>query len=178
MLLVNIVGHSFETLLREKMTIQIGKSALVSGRFDAQSMERGMQCIDEFRRLALARQVERTVAVATSAVREAENGEDFIHQIRSETGIGVRVISGSEEARLIYLAVRQGLDFQNKNVLLVDIGGGSVELTVADSRRIHFCTSQKLGFLRLHGQFASADPMTEPDRRSRLAAVILKSFPI
>jgi exopolyphosphatase/pppGpp-phosphohydrolase len=93
--------HPFETLLRERMTVQMGKSALTSGRLDARSLERAVGCIHEFRRLALCRQVERIVAVATSAVRGAENGEDFIHQIRCETGIGVRAISGREEARLL-----------------------------------------------------------------------------
>jgi exopolyphosphatase/guanosine-5'-triphosphate,3'-diphosphate pyrophosphatase len=166
MLIANIVGQSFETLLRERMTIQLGKAALDSGRLDPDAFNRGMRCMEEFRRLALARRVERTFAVATSAIREAENGEEFIRRVGRETGIVVRAIPGREEARLIYLAVRNSIDLRGKRALLIDIGGGSVELTVADSRKILFCTSQKLGFLRLHSRFVSGDPIPERDRKS------------
>ena len=166
MLIANILGRSFETLLRERMPIQIGKTALVSGRLDPDAIERSVRCMQEFRRLAMARQVERTFAVATSAIREAENGEEFIHRIGKTTGMAVRAISGREEARLIYLAVKQNIDFRGRKALLVDIGGGSVELTVADSTRMYFSTSQKLGFLRLHNRCVSSDPMDERDRRS------------
>ena len=101
MLIAKTLGQSFETVLRERMTIQIGKAALASGRLDPGAMERGIRCMHEFRRLAMARRVERTFAVATSAIREAENGEEFIHRIGRTTGIAVRVIPGREEARLI-----------------------------------------------------------------------------
>ncbi len=166
MLIANILGQSFETLLRERMPIQIGKTALVSGRLDPDAIERSVRCMQEFRRLAMARQVERTFAVATSAIREAENGEEFIHRIGKTTGMAIRAISGREEARLIYLAVKQNIDFRGRKALLVDIGGGSVELTVADSTRMYFSTSQKLGFLRLHNRCVSSDPMDERDKRS------------
>lgn len=166
MLIANIAGQSFETLLRERMTIQMGKAALTLGRLDQDAFDRGMRCMEEFRRLAMTRRVERTFAVATSAIREAENGEEFIRHVGNATGIVVHAIPGREEARLIYLAVRQHLDFRGRKALLIDIGGGSVELTVADSSKIYFCTSQKLGFLRLHSRFVSSDPMTERDRRS------------
>jgi exopolyphosphatase/guanosine-5'-triphosphate,3'-diphosphate pyrophosphatase len=165
MLIASVLGQSFETLLRERMTIQIGKTALLSGRLDPEAMERSMQCMQEFQRLAMARRVERTFAVATSAIREAENGEELIHQIGKTTGIAVRAISGREEARLIYLAVRQNIDFGKRKALLIDIGGGSVELTVADSSRIYFSTSQKIGFLRLHSRCVTSDPMSDRDRR-------------
>ncbi len=166
MLIANIFGQSFKTLLRERMTIQIGKTALLTGRLDSEAMERSIRCMQEFRRLAMARRVERTFAVATSAIREAENGAEFIRRIGKATGIAVHAISGREEARLIYLAVRKNIDFGKRKVLSIDIGGGSVELTVADSSRIYFSTSQKLGFLRLHNRFVSSDPMSERDRRS------------
>ena len=96
MLIANILGQSFETLLRERMTIQIGKTALLSGRLDPEAMERSIQCMQEFRRLAMARRVEQTFAAATSAIREAENGEDFIRRIGKATGIAVRVFQGAK----------------------------------------------------------------------------------
>src|SRR6185503_12275338 len=146
MLVGEILGpNSFETVLQDKMMIQLGKTALVTGRLDPQAMERGLRCLDEFRRMALARRVDRTLAVATSAIREAENGEEFLRRAREESGLSVRLISGREEGRLIHLAVSRHVDLREK-ALLIDIGGGSVELTVADASRIYYSTSVKLGF--------------------------------
>jgi len=167
MLVVDVRGSgTFDTVLQEKMMIQLGRTALVSGRLDTDSMRRGLECLDEFRRLALARRVERTIAVATSAIREAENGEEFLRRAREKIGIQVRVISGREEARLIHLAVSRYLNLDSGRALLVDIGGGSVELTVADAAKIYYTVSQKAGFLRLHGRFVSGDTMKKREQRA------------
>jgi exopolyphosphatase/guanosine-5'-triphosphate,3'-diphosphate pyrophosphatase len=162
---------SFATVVQDKMMIQLGKTALVTGKLDPQAMERGLRCLDEFRRMALARRVERTLAVATSAIREAENGEEFLRRAREERGITIRLISGREEARLIHLAVSRHVELREK-ALLIDIGGGSVELTVGDGASIYYSTSVKLGFLRLHGRFVSGDPMTRRESRTITSFVI------
>src|SRR5437867_3480515 len=171
MLVAEILGPtSFESVVSEKMMVQLGKTALVSGRLDPQAMARGLRCLDEFRRMALARRVERTLAVATSAIREADNGDEFLRRAREESGLSVRTVSGREEARLIHLAVSRHVDLREKS-LIVDIGGGSVELIVGDATRIYYSTSAKLGFLRLHGRFVSSDPMTRRDARTLTAFV-------
>ncbi len=157
---------SFEPVLREKMMIQLGKTALITGRLDPRDMARGLRCLDEFRRLALTRRVECTIAVATSAIREAENGEEFLRRVRKECGFHARAISGREEARLIHLAVTRTVDLGADRVLLADIGGGSVELSVADKEKIYFSTSLKLGFLRLQGRFVTKDPMAKREMRT------------
>ena len=171
MLVAEILGPtSFESVVSEKMMVQLGKTALVAGRLDPQAMARGLRCLDEFRRMALARRVERTLAVATSAIREADNGDEFLRRAREESGLSVRTISGREEARLIHLAVSRRVDLREKS-LIADIGGGSVELIVGDATRIYYSTSAKLGFLRLHGRFVSSDPMTRRDARTLTAFV-------
>lgn len=173
MLVVEVLGPtSFETVLAEKMMIQLGKKALVSGRLDPETMESGLQSLDEFRRMALARRVERTIAVATSAIREAENGKEFLQRARERSGMSVRVISGREEGRLVHLAVSRHIDLNKNRALIVDLGGGSVELTVANARRIYYSSSHKLGFLRLHGRFVSSDPVTKSEER--LLATFIK----
>jgi exopolyphosphatase/guanosine-5'-triphosphate,3'-diphosphate pyrophosphatase len=166
MLIAEVRGPStFEVVVENKMMIQLGKRALVMGLLDPQAMEAGLRCLDEFRRLALARRVERTVAVATSAIRESENGEEFLRRAREEIGIAVRVISGKEEARLIHGAVCHHVDLGSNKALLVDIGGGSIELTVGDASKIFYTSSVKLGFLRLHGRFVTSDPMSKREAR-------------
>lgn len=167
MLVAQVLGSSsFEIVLQEKMMTQLGKHAFLSGRLDAKTMERGLQCLDEFRRLALARRVDRTLAVATSALREAENGQEFLRRAGEEIGLSVRLISGKEEARLIHLAVSRHVDLGSEKALLIDIGGGSVELTVANATEIFYWTSAKLGFLRLQSRFVNSDPMSKKSMRS------------
>ena len=166
-LIAQIAGpSSFEPVLREKMMIQLGRTALITGRLDPRDMARGLRCLDEFRRLVLTRRVERTIAVATSAIREAENGADFLRRVREQCGFHVRAISGREEARLIHLAVTRSVDLRSDRALLADIGGGSVELSVADNEKIYFSTSLKLGFLRLQGRFVTKDPMARREMRT------------
>ncbi len=165
MLIAEIQGpDSFATVAQDKMMIQLGKTALVIGRLDAQTMDRGLRCLEEFRRMALARRVERTIAVATSALREADNGEEFLKRSR-QSGLSVRLISGREEARLIHTAVARTVDLRSRRALLVDIGGGSVELTVGDAEQIFYSTSVRLGFLRVQGRFATKDPMSKLEAR-------------
>jgi exopolyphosphatase/guanosine-5'-triphosphate,3'-diphosphate pyrophosphatase len=144
-------------------------------------MKRGLECLDKFRQIAIARRAERILAVATSAIREAENGEEFIRRAGTESGIVVRVISSREEARLVHLAVSRQIDMGDRKALIVDIGGGSVELMVGDAHKMYSTDSQKLGFLRLHGRFVTQDPMSKHEEkllteflRNSLAAPLLE----
>ena len=160
---------SFEPILQEEMTIQLGKASLLTGRLDPQSTARGLRSLDLLRRMAFARGVERTVAVATSAIREAENGEEFLQRARDECGILVRIVSGREEARLIHLAASRHMDLQSGKSLLIDVGGGSVKLAIADAAKIYYSASTKLGFLRLLGRFVSSDPISRREVRALTA---------
>jgi exopolyphosphatase/guanosine-5'-triphosphate,3'-diphosphate pyrophosphatase len=94
-----------------------------------------------------------THAIATSAIREAENREEFIKYVRENLGIEIKVVSGYEEARLIYLGVLQGLNLYNQQILLIDIGGGSTELLVGKFGKILYAASFKLGAVRLTQMF-------------------------
>ncbi len=92
-------------------------------------------------------------AVATSAVREAENKSDFIEKIKNETGISVEVIDGKQEARFIYLGARKALSLYDKNVLCIDIGGGSTEFINVNNGKTIFTESVKVGAVRLTKHF-------------------------
>src|SRR5438309_15401 len=120
---------SFEVVDREKEMVRLGAGGLDGRALTPAAMHTALQVLSKFRRLADSRGVEETVAVATSAVREAENGGEFLQSIAEHTGIRPRVIPGTEEARLIHLAAAYGLGLSGKTAVVVDIGGGSVELT-------------------------------------------------
>ena len=102
-------------------------------------------------------------AVATSAVREAENRHEFLRRARSEAGVEVEVISGAEEARLIHVGVLQGVSGLDRRHLLIDIGGGSTEFVIGEGRRVLEAVSLKLGAIRLTDRFLRREPLRKKD---------------
>jgi exopolyphosphatase/guanosine-5'-triphosphate,3'-diphosphate pyrophosphatase len=156
-----------EPLERAKDMVRLGDSAF-TGQISPEALQRGLDTLRRFREMAEKAGADAIVGVATSAVREAENGGDFVRIMRDETGIELNVIGGDDEARLIYLGARAGLNLGGNRALIVDIGGGSVELIVGDARERYFGASLKLGVLRLLGQWNPSDPPTAEERH-RLA---------
>src|SRR5689334_22849170 len=116
------------------------------------AIERGIATLRRFRQVADGENA-RITAVATSAVREATNKDDFIRRARDEAGIDVQVISGAEEARLIHLGVMQAVPIFDKQHLVVDIGGGSTEFILARGGHTQVGRSLKLGAIRLTDRF-------------------------
>ncbi|MFO0579473.1 MAG: Ppx/GppA phosphatase family protein [Polyangia bacterium] len=152
---------------RAKDMVRLGDSTFRSGVISAESFARAADALRTFRRIAESHGCDATIAVATSATREADNGGDFVRAMRDETGIDLQVISGEEEARLIYLGARSALPLAGRRALLIDIGGGSVELMVCDARELYFQRSLKLGVLRLLSHLRG-DPPSQ-DERAQLA---------
>src|SRR5438552_1545125 len=101
--------QSFEVIDREKEMIRLGAGGLDGRALSPEPTHTALQVLSKFRRLAESHAVDEIVAVATSAVREAENGGEFLHNITERTGIRAQVISGTEEARLIHLAAAYGV---------------------------------------------------------------------
>ena len=120
--------------------------------------KRGLDALRSLKRIGDRHQPDAMIAVATSAVREAQNGGEFARAVRDELGIDMRVIRGQEEAHLIYLGARNALDLAGRRVALFDVGGGSTELILADARECYFTISLKLGVLRLRDDWQTADP--------------------
>ncbi len=151
---------------RAKEMVRLGDTAF-RGFIAADAFAAGVEAIRRFRGMAERAGCDAIIAVATSAVREAENGGTFVRAIRDETGIELTVIRGDEEARLIYLGARSVLNLSGRRALIGDIGGGSVELVVGDARDFYYATSLKLGVLRVLTQWNPSDPPTA-DERARL----------
>ena len=127
-------------------------------------MNAALQALSKFQRLATSHQVDEILAVATSATREAENGGAFLKAIERKTGIRARLITGTEEARLIHLAAVYGVDTP-KPAVVIDIGGGSVEITRGSGREVEFARSFKMGVIRLTERFVDSDPISSRDER-------------
>ncbi len=161
----------YEEVLREKEMVRLAQETLTTGELSEEAMADGVDCIQRYALLARAAGAERVTAVATCAVREAKNGTEFLRRVRRETGVKVAVISGEEEARLTMRAVRLDLPASCDPLLVVDIGGGSTEVVVANGDDIALSESLELGAVRLTERFVTSDPLSRKDAR-RLARAI------
>ena len=155
---------SFEVIDREKEMVRLGAGGLDGKKLTPEGMAAALQALKKFARLAESHQVDEVFAVATSATREAENGGAFLRAIERRTGIRARVITGTEEARLIHLAAVYGVDTP-KPAVVIDIGGGSVEITLGGKTDVEFARSFKIGVIRLTERFVESDPISSHDER-------------
>jgi exopolyphosphatase/guanosine-5'-triphosphate,3'-diphosphate pyrophosphatase len=149
-------GTRFDVIAREKEMVRLGSSSGDMKEIDADAMDRGIETLDRFRKIAEISDA-KVYAVATSAVREAENAGVFIERARREAGIDVQIISGAEEARLIHLGVLQAVPVFDQRLVLVDIGGGSTEVLVGERGEALTAFSLKIGAIRLTRRFFRTD---------------------
>jgi exopolyphosphatase/guanosine-5'-triphosphate,3'-diphosphate pyrophosphatase len=144
---------SFDIIDREKEVIRLGLSKSVDMKhIQPEAIQRAIECLSRFKIIAQSYNAP-IRAVATSAVRESLNKDEFIEQVLEETGIDIEVISGFEEARLIYMGILQAVQIYNKRALCIDIGGGSTEFLVGYQGKIIYANSTKLGAVRLSQMF-------------------------
>lgn len=151
---------AFSMIAKEKETVRLGDRDLATGDLKPEIIKKAIATLGRFQEIAKMSNVETIVAVATSAVREAPNGKDFLHRIETELGLSVDLISGQEEARRIYLGVLSGMEFHNQPHIMIDIGGGSTELILGDSHEPRSLTSTKVGAVRLTGELITTDPIS------------------
>jgi exopolyphosphatase/guanosine-5'-triphosphate,3'-diphosphate pyrophosphatase len=161
---------SFEVVDREKEMVRLGAGGLDGKKLTHEAMTSALQALSKFERLARSHQVDEILAAATSATREAENGGEFLAAIERTTGIRPRVITGTDEARLIHLAAVYGVDTP-KTAVVIDIGGGSVEITLGTGQQVQFARSFKIGVIRLTERFVKSDPLSGRDERKLIKHV-------
>lgn len=167
----------FTVLDREREVVQVGRGSFSAGRLRGSAVRRTVAALRRFVQLARRHQVDRILCTATAAVREASNGGEFLKAARSASGVSPRVIPAEEEGRLIYLATRAALQLDARPSLIVDIGGGSTQLVVADRGQLHKVVSVPLGALRLTETMITHDPasMRELTRLQRHVRKQLRS---
>ncbi len=158
-----IAGGDFRILDDEKATVRLGEGLFASGAIGEAAWERAREALQRMRKIMDGLGVEVIEAVATSAVRKASNGAQFLTAMEREAGIGVRIIGGEEEAELAALSAWHHFDMANSRYLLIDIGGGSVEVVSAVGRHIEEITSLELGAVFLTENFLKRDPVADKD---------------
>jgi exopolyphosphatase / guanosine-5'-triphosphate,3'-diphosphate pyrophosphatase len=158
MVIAHVGRAGFEIVDRAKEMVGLGRSTLSTGRLSPAAIDVGFRTLETFKRLAEKLGADPILAVATSAVREAKNGGEFALRVWDRLGLHVDVITGVEEARLIFLAAAHAVDFRRQRPIVIDVGGGSVEIIAGQGDQIRWIESLKLGVVRLTERFLRSDP--------------------
>lgn len=154
---------AYSILVNQKQPVKLGESKINHGEIIPEAYKRGIKAIDKHYATILEHRVDYIKAFGTSALRSAKNGQEFLDEIYKNTGVTIEIISGNREAELIYLGVRQTLDLNNSKFLIIDIGGGSNELIIADMKKIYWKKSYPLGIARLLERFNPSDPLSDDE---------------
>lgn len=154
---------AFTIIDREKETVRLGNFSEQTGELSEEAMARGLAALKRCRAIAESFNAEDIIAVATSAVREATNGQDFLNRVETEVGLNVSLISGTEEARRIYLGVLSGMEFHGRPHAIIDIGGGSTEVILGTGEPHRFLSSTKVGAVRLTARFVHTNPISDEE---------------
>lgn len=156
---------TYKFLDDEKATVRLGEGLQRTGELAPASWQRAMEALSRMKKVVDGYRVRGIVAVATSAVRQAANGPDFIAQIRQEVGLEVEIISGEEEAELAVLSARNNFDMEGVPHVMIDIGGGSVEIITAFGEHVEELVSLPLGAVVLTERFLKSDLVQEDEER-------------
>ncbi len=148
---------SYRVLNQVKHMIRLGAGSFARKRLREDAMRRALDVLRGLADMCAVYGTREVTAIATAAVRDADNGADFLRRVREKTGLVMTAVSGQEEARLIYLGVSSGLETTDRPRLFIDIGGGSTELIVGDSAEFRNLDSLRLGCVRLTNRFFGKD---------------------
>ena len=162
---------TFEPIVTDKEMLRLGSAVASTGEIGAAKAADAIDVVRRFKAMAESQAAEETVACATAAFREATDSLAVVDRIEAEAGVKVRVISGREEARLIFDAVRASVVIDPGPALALDLGGGSLELMIGDGRGLDWAASLKLGVARLTAELVRSDPLSGGDYRRVTTAV-------
>jgi exopolyphosphatase/guanosine-5'-triphosphate,3'-diphosphate pyrophosphatase len=150
----------FKIIFRQKDAVKIGENGINQGMITEVAIQRAMTTLINFKDIIASYGASETFATATSAIRNASNGQALVTKIKNEIGINVRIISGLQEAEYIYYGVKKALNIGTEPSLIMDIGGGSIEFIIGTGERIIWKQSFEVGGQRMVEMFHKSDPMT------------------
>ncbi len=149
MIIGEVVLHRVYVIKKVRASVRLGHDVFLDGKISEQTLSQAQKALKEFSSLNKKFKVRKCLAVGTSALREAKNRQEFVKKVFGKSRIRVSIINGTKEAGLIFKAVAQEVDLTDKKVALIDIGGGSVEVTICRGEKIVSTQSFPLGTVRL-----------------------------
>lgn len=152
---------TFKKIFNTKISVKLGEGSINDGYIADVPFQRGLNALKQYQTYLLEYGVEKVYAFATSAIRTAKNGSDFIREAKEKSGIHIELIDGNQEADFIYEGVKMAINMGSKTSLIFDIGGGSNELILANADNVFWKQSFLLGVARLLAKFKISDPVAE-----------------
>ncbi len=150
----------YKIIFKDKAGVKLGKGGINQKTITPEAFQRGIDAIEKHLKTIRNYKADKIFTTATSGVRSTRNGKEFVETLETQFNLKIQIISGDEEAELIYRGVKQAVLFNNENVLILDIGGGSNEFIIANNSGLLWKKSFDLGMARLLGQFNPSDPIT------------------
>ncbi|WP_426671823.1 exopolyphosphatase [Mucilaginibacter sp. McL0603] len=151
--------HNFREIVHQHIAVKLGEGGINKGIILPVAFERGVNTMKDFQQHIAACNIQQVKAIATSALRNASNGQEFISRVKTETGIEIEIINGDREAAFIYSGVKASGLLSNQNSLIMDIGGGSVEFIIGIREQLIWKQSFEIGAARLMDRFHHIDPI-------------------
>lgn len=160
LLIAKSKGDTFQRLYSGKQAVKLGRGGIHKRTITDEAMERGFTAIKNHMETIAAHGAEEIHAYATSAIRNADNGDEFAEEVKQRFGFTVNVIPGEREAELIYRGISESVDLEDQTGLILDIGGGSNEFIICDKDKMYWKHSFELGMARILEKFNISDPIT------------------
>lgn len=152
--------RNYTKIFNTRIPVKLGEGGINNGFIASAPFIRGVTAIADFAKIISEYRVDKVLAFATSAIRDAHNGHEFVEKIKNDFDIRLTVIDGDREAELIYLGIREAVELNDEISLVMDIGGGSTELILADKNNIFWKGSFSIGAARLLDKFSPSNPIT------------------
>ncbi len=169
LLLAKVVGdNEVQEVFKLKLPVKLGQGGINNKTITPDAFERGISALHDFKKIIEEYGITKVFAFATSAIRGADNGFEFVQVAKQETGIEINVISGDEEADLIFNGVRHTIALTEEKVMVMDIGGGSVEFIIANKNQTFWKHSFLLGAARLLEVYHTTDPISMVEQNALL----------
>lgn len=160
LLIAEVWENSFHTIYQEEVPVKIGSGGINNGLITDEAYQRALLALEKYALILSRYPIEQVVATGTSAIRNARNGQAFLEEVKQRFGFVVNQISGEKEAELIYLGASFSFPWPSNPLLVMDIGGGSVEFILGEGKQILWKHSFEIGAARLVDRFKPSNPIT------------------
>lgn len=163
LLIAELDEDSFEIIHKEKRPVKLGKNGINDRLIAQDAYERGLNAMTYYAEVILPFAPQKTMATATSAMRDSKNAPEFIQDVKDKTGIEIQIISGQREAELIHHGVEKIIPKDTSDYIIMDVGGGSTEFILVVNHELIWAKSYNLGVSRLLDWLSPADPISQED---------------
>lgn len=164
LLIVDVLSDSqYKSVFQTRSPVKLGEALINKSVIQEEAYQRGIAAIESFKNFCVSHQTQQILAFATSAVRDASNGQMFVNEVQKRFGITIQVINGNREAELIYKGVIKAVQMKTEPSLIMDIGGGSNEYIIADKNQLLWKGSFNIGAARILLKFPFSDPATDKE---------------